>query len=155
VTTVLPVQLWRNLRADRPHLALQEGRLVLRPASRWQSVLYRRWADEIPYLGEADLARSLTLTRSILEATASAARARGAQPLFVFFPAYGPPRPVDAHPEAFIIHALLDGLPYLVVDLDPSRRLPGDGHPDGEAAGQIADAIAKALDTGLDSSRSQ
>jgi hypothetical protein len=147
VTTVLPVQLWRNLRTDRPHLVLQEGGLTLVPASPSHLLLQRLWAHEVPYLGEADLVRSLTLTRSVLHATAQAARARGARPLFVFFPGYGPPRDVDAHPEAFIIHALLDDLPHLVVDLDSSQRLPGDGHPGPEAARQIANAIAEALET--------
>jgi hypothetical protein len=146
VTTVLPVQLWRNLHEDRPHLVLDGGRLVLVPALPSHLVLHRLWADEVPYLSEADLTRSLALTRSILQDTAQAARARGAQPLFVLIPVYGPPRSVEEHLEAFIIHALLDGLPHIVMDLDLSRRLPGDGHPDAEAARQIAAAIAKALE---------
>ena len=41
--------------------------------------------------------------------------------------------------------ALVDDLPHIVVDIDPSHRLPVDGHPDSEGARQIAAAIAEAL----------
>ena len=91
--------------------------------------------------------QSLELTRAILHATAAAARARGAEPLFVF-PSFGPPRPLATHPEAFIVRALVDDLPHIVVDIDPSHRLPVDGHPDPEAARQMAVAIAAALAPG-------
>src|SRR5207253_3109495 len=93
---------------------------------------------------EARLQRSLRLTRAILHATADAARVRGARPLFVV-PSIGPPRPPEAHPEAFIVNALLDDLPHLVVDIEPSNLIPRDGHPDRVGAGGIADAIATAL----------
>ena len=66
------------------------------------------------------------------------------QPLFVV-PSFGPPRPLDEHPEAFIVRALVDDLPHVVVDIDPAHLLPGDGHPDAEGARQIAAAIAGAL----------
>ena len=129
VTTVLPVQLYRNLHDDRPHLVLQDGGLTLVPASGSRLRLRQFLVNDLPYLGEAGLEKSLRLTRAILQATAAAARERGAQPLFVV-PSFGPPRPLDAHPEAFIVRPLLDGLPHVVVDIDPAHRLPGDGHPD-------------------------
>jgi len=145
VMTVLPVQLTRNLRDDRPHLVLRDGRLTLVPAAPSHLRLRHLWVNELPYLGERDLEDSLMLTRSILHATADAARAKGAKPLFVFVPACGPARAVDEHPEAFVIHALLDDLPHIVMDVPADRRLPVDGHPDAEAARQIAAAIVEAL----------
>jgi hypothetical protein len=147
VTTVLPVQLYRNLHDDRPHLVLRDGALMLAPASGSQLRLRQLLANDLPYLGEAGLQKSLRLTHAILHATAAATRARGAQPLFVF-PSVGSSRPLDAHPEAFIVRALLDDLPHVVVDIDPAHVLPGDGHPDPEGARQIAAAIAEALASG-------
>jgi hypothetical protein len=144
VTLVLPVQLHRNIQDDRPRLVVRDGALVVEPASRSALRLRQVFVDEIPYLSEAKLQRSLALTRTILHATADASRARGAWPLFVV-PCIGPPRPPQARPEAFVVQALLDDLPYVVVDIDPAHLIPGDGHPDRAGAGQIADAIAAAL----------
>jgi len=147
VSTVLPVQLLRNLRDDRPHLVERGGALVIEPASRSPFRLRQIFVDEIHYLREAKLQQSLKLTRTILHATAEAARARGAQPLFVV-PSFGPARPLEDHPEAFIIHALLDDLPHIVVDIEPAHILPWDGHPDPAGARRIAEAIAAALAPG-------
>ena len=144
VTTVMPVQLYRNLHDDRPHLVLCDGALLLAPASGSQLRLRQLFVNDLPYLSEAGLEKSLRLTHAILRATAAATRARGAQPLFVV-PSFGSPRPLDQHPEAFIVRALLDDLPHMVVDIDPVHLLPGDGHPDPEGARQIAAAIAEAL----------
>jgi hypothetical protein len=144
VSLVLPAQLHRNIQDDRSRLVVRDGALVIERASRSPFRLRQVFVDEIPYLSEADLQRSLRLTRTILRATAAAARARGAWPLFVV-PSIGPPRPPDAHPEAFIVRALLDDLPHVIVDIDPAHLIPWDGHPDRIAAGQIADAIAAAL----------
>jgi hypothetical protein len=144
VMTVLPVQLQRNLRDDRPRLILRGGELQLLPARAVDLRLRQLLVNEIPYLSEARLQESLALTRAILEATAASARSRGARPLFVV-PSYGPQRPLEAHPEAFIVHALLDGLPHLVVDIDRAHILPFDGHPDAEGAQKLAEATAAAL----------
>jgi hypothetical protein len=145
VTTVLPVQLYRNLHDDRPHLVLRDGALVLAPPSTSRLRLRQLFVNDLPYLSEARMQESLALTRAILHATAAAARARGALPLFVF-PSTGPPRPPEAHPEAFIVRAVADDLPHVVVDVDQARMLPwDDGHPDAEGARQIAAAIAEAL----------
>jgi len=141
---VLPVQLHRNIRDDRPRLVVRDGALVTEPASSSPFRLRQIFVDEIPYLSEAQLQRSLKLTRTILHATAAAARVRGALPLFVV-PSIGLPRPREKHPEAFIVNALLDDLPHVVVDIDPAYLIPWDGHPDRAGAGQIADAIATAL----------
>ena len=144
VSLVLPVQLHRNIRDDRPRLVVRDGALVTEPASSSPFRLRQIFVDEIPYLSEAQLQRSLKLTRTILHATAAAARVRGALPLFVV-PSIGLPRPREKHPEAFIVNALLDDLPHVVVDIDPAYLIPWDGHPDRAGAGQIADAIATAL----------
>lgn len=152
VSLVLPVQLHRNIQDDRPRLVVRDGALVTEPASRSPFRLRQVFVDEIPYLSEAQLQRSLKLTRTILHATADAARARGALPLFVV-PSIGPPRPREKHPEAFILDALLDDLPHVVVDIDPAHLIPWDGHPDRAGSGQIADAIATALAPKLDQSR--
>lgn len=142
--TVLPVQLQRNLRDDRPRLILRGGELQLLPARAVDVRLRQLLVNEIPYLSEARLQESLALTRAILEAAAGSARSRGARPLFVV-PSYGPQRPLDTHPEAFIVHALLDGLPHVVVDIDSAHILPFDGHPDAEGAQKLAEAAAAAL----------
>jgi hypothetical protein len=144
VTTVLPVQLSRNLRDDRPHLVLRDGALVQAPASESRLRLRQLLVNDLPYLSEVELRRSLALTRAILHATAAAAHARGALSLFVV-PSFGPPRPLEAHREAFVVRALLDDLPHVVVDIDPAHALPFDDHPDPEGARQIATAIAGAL----------
>jgi hypothetical protein len=145
---VLPVQLYRNLHDDRPHLVLRDGALILEPASGSRLRLRQLLVNDLPYLSEARLRKSLALTRAILHATDTATRAKGARPLFVF-PSVGPARSLDAHPEAFIVRALLDDLPHVVVDIDEARMLPWDyGHPDAEGARQIAAAIAGALSGG-------
>lgn len=145
VTTVLPVQLYRNLHDDRPHLVERGSALILAPARPCVLRLREFFSNELPYLGEGSLKESLVLTRRILLETSAVSRARGARPLFVV-PSFGPPRALPDHPEAFIVRALLDGLPYVLVDLSPERLLPYDGHPDPEGARQIARAIAAALD---------
>ena len=138
VETVLPVQLHRNVQDDRPHLVLRGGELVLEPASASRLRLREIFVNQLPYLSEARLSRSLELTRAILRETAREAQARGARPLFVV-PSFDASRP-----EAFAVETVLEGLPHVVVDLDRSRLLP-DGHPDPRGAQQIADAAAEAL----------
>ena len=138
VETVLPVQLHRNVQDDRPHLVFRGGELVLEPASASRLRLREIFVNQLPYLSEARLSRSLELTRAILRETAREAQARGARPLFVV-PSFDASRP-----EAFAVERVLEGLPHVVVDLDRSRLLP-DGHPDPRGAQQIADAAAEAL----------
>src|SRR5262249_13217301 len=66
VTLVLPVQLHRNIQDDRPRLVVRGGALVAEPANRSRLRLRRIFVDEIPYLSEARLRKSLEVTRSIL-----------------------------------------------------------------------------------------
>ncbi len=150
VTVFVPSQLGRSLRDDRPRLALdQAGTLqLLPPATSWmaRSRLGALVRDCLPYAGDAALGRAMTLAGAVLTATAQQARARGAEPLFVVV-SLGPPRPLDAHPEATIIRALFidTGLPYLLIDLDTAERFAGDGHPNAAGARRIASAIEAAL----------
>src|SRR5262249_21025674 len=77
VTIVLPVQLHRNIQDDRSRLVVRDGALVVESKSRSPFRLRQVFVDEIPYLSETELQRSLRLTRSILDASAAAARERG------------------------------------------------------------------------------
>ena len=147
VTTVLPVQVGRNLHDDCPHLVLREGVLTLAPAATSRLRIRQLLVNKLPYVSERDLQASLRLTRAVLQATAAAARARGARPLFVFA-AFGPPAPSGARPDEFMVRELLDGLPHIVVDMDPAHAQPWDGHPDAEGARRIAAAIVEALGDG-------
>jgi hypothetical protein len=150
VTVFVLSQLGRNLRDDRPRLALDEaGRLTLLPPAMGflaRTQLGQLINDRIPYAGSDALARSTTLTRTVLVTTAHAARARGARPLFVIV-SPGRARTLDAHPEAAVIRELFveTGLPYLLVDLDATERLDVDGHPNPAGAARIATDIEAAL----------
>jgi hypothetical protein len=136
VSTVLPVQLHRNLNDARPHLELSDGALVLEPAFLPRILLRELIADELQILPEFRLRKSLALTRAILLETARVAREHGARPLFVA-PLFGP--------QPALVRELLDGLPHAVVSIDPVRIMPWDGHPDAQGARQIADAVVSAL----------
>ena len=139
VETVLPVQLQRNIQDDRARLVLRDGTLELVPASASRLRLRELFVNQLPWLSDARLEESMELTRAILRETARAARARGAKVLFVV-PSLDP-----AHAAQPMLDALLAGLPHLVVDVDRSRLMPYDGHPDERGAEQLADAIAAAL----------
>jgi hypothetical protein len=150
VTVFVPNQLGRSLRDDRPRLILsQDNHLEFVPpatgllASSQVGALIR---DRVPYASTAAVARSVALARAIFTATAEEAHARGAVPLFVVV-SIGPPRTLEAHPEAAIIRALFidTGLPYLLIDLDVPDRFPADGHPNVAGARRIAAAIEMAL----------
>ena len=150
VTVFVLSQLGRSLRDDRPRLVVDgSGRLsFLPPATGFvaRTQLGRLLLDRIPYAGTRALARSMALARAVFVATARAARARGARPLFVIV-SPGPPRALDAHPEAAIIRELFvdTGLPYLLVDLDAADRLDVDGHPNPAGTSRITAGIEAAL----------
>jgi hypothetical protein len=150
VTVFVVSQLGRSLRDDRPRLALDGiGRLTfLPPAGGFlaRTQLGQLIHDRIPYAGSEALTRSTALARTVFVLTDRAARARGARPLFVIV-SPGPPRALDARPEAAIIRDLFvdTGLPYLLVDLDATERLDVDGHPNPAGASRIAGEIEAAL----------
>jgi hypothetical protein len=150
VTVFVPNQLGRSLRDDRPRLILSEANRLefLPPATGLlaRSQLAALIRDRVPYASTDAVGRSVALARAVFTATAREARARGATPLFVVL-SIGPPRALDAHPEAAIIRALFvdTGLPYLLIDLDAPERFPTDGHPNASGARLIAAAIEMAL----------
>lgn len=150
VTLFLPALLDRTMRDYRPHLVLdREGALALLPPAHgfFAELRLRKFLrNVIPYHSAAQNRAMLELVGALFAETAQKARQRGATPLFLI-PSLGPPRPLAAHPEAWIIRSLFEArkLPYLLVDLDPTWTLPGDGHPDPRATRKLATAIASAL----------
>jgi len=153
VTLFLPVQLSRNLEDDKPRLVVgKSGALELAPAATdFLSRLRIRklfWND-LPYLGNGAIDRTLAVTSRVLRETAERSRARGARPVFVI-PSYGPPRTLDEHPEAWIVRALFvqQGLPFVMVDIPSGLLLNGNPHPGPGGAAKIAAAIERALAPG-------
>jgi hypothetical protein len=95
----------------------------------------------LPFATDAELADAQALARAVFVATAEAARARGAEPLFVV-----PVR--DDSPEREALNGALfeaTGLPYITVDLQADDVIPRDGHPNPRGARKLADAITAAL----------
>lgn len=150
VTLFLPALLDRTLRDNRPHLALADrGGLVLLPPAQglWATLRLRRFLrNVVPYHSDSQNQAMLELVGAIFSETARLAREKGAAPLFLI-PSLGAPRPLDDHPEAWIIHELFEArkLPYVLVDLDPAWTLAHDGHPDPRAARRMAEAIVHTL----------
>jgi len=149
VTTFVPVMLWRSLQDYRPRLVLRPGALTLAPpAAGFFARLRLRdlVVNEIPYLGEDALRESVRINAAVLRETARTALARGARPLFAVF-SIGPQRAPAAHPEWWLIRELFvdQRLPYVLIDLDPSDLVPGDGHPNARGHRRIADAVEGAL----------
>ncbi len=144
VTVFIPDQIARNVDPWRARLGLgPDGALVAVPASRGPRIakLLRQlpWHDDEP----------LRVTAAILRATAEAARARGAFPLFVVTN-YGPACVRDGRDgEAWVVEELFvrQGLPYVRVDLDPEDLLPGllERHPSERGTRKIASAVERAL----------
>jgi hypothetical protein len=138
VTLFMPSLFDKNLLDNRPHLTL-EG-LWQPPGQHWRLAALLHWL--IPYRTRATVERGITQTRSSLSALVSLARARGADPLIVV-PQFGP----ENATEKLLRRRILDeaGLPYVLVTVDRSWRLPGDMHPDPRAAEAIATAVARRL----------
>jgi hypothetical protein len=100
--------------------------------------------QQLPYHGDD----ALRVTAAILRATAEAARARGAFPLFVVTN-YGPPCVRNDGEEAWLFEELFvrQALPFVRVDLDPEDLLPGvlERHPSLRGTRKLAAAIERAL----------
>lgn len=146
VTLTLPVEIPRALARDDSRLVLTPtGSLEPMdpaPAFLRESPLLKLLRALVPYHGDD----AVDISRAALEATARAARSRGAYPLVVFTPFnYGKPCEPgpDGHPRVF--HRLLDhaDTPFVSVDIDPAWEL--DGHPDARGHRMIAEAIERAL----------
>jgi hypothetical protein len=149
VTVFIPDQLDRNVDVWRPRLVLGEGgALALAPPDAGPRLA--KLLQELPVRsGEA-----LRVTAAILRASANAARARGAFPLFVVTN-YGPACAHGEAEEPWIVEELFvrQGLPFVRVDLRPDERLPGvlERHPNLLGTRRIADAVERALKDALGS----
>ncbi len=154
VTVFLPVQIGRQLLDDKPRLVLgPSGTPELVPASAGftAGLRLRKWLwNEVPYLGERAIQRSLALTSVLLRETAERTRVRGAMPLFVI-PSYGPSRPLNDHEEAWLVRALFEQqhLPFLLIDLPADLLIGRDPHPSPRGAAAIAAAIERVLGPGV------
>ncbi len=148
VLVVMPVQLGRNLIDNHPRLALQadgslalqaDGSLALLPeaAGFWADLRLRRllW-QQLPYRSDAAIARTVALSRALLQKVAAAARARGARPLFLLPDAAG-----------WVTEALFSGtdLPHVEVRLESGERFANDWHPNPRGAERLAAAVVQAL----------
>jgi hypothetical protein len=128
----------RNLDVDRPHLA---PGLLWRPAEQHGRIVSLANLL-VPYRTENTVERGVDVTREVLRATVTLARARGAMPLIVV-PHFG----IEEQAERTMRRRLLDEtrLPYVWIPIDDAWRLPWDRHPNARAAHAIAAAIAARL----------
>ena len=143
VSLFVPGQIARNVDPWRTRLGRgPDGALVAVPASRGPNVA--RLLRQLPYRGD----EPLRVTAAILRATAEAARARGAYPLFVVTN-YGPACVREDGEEAWVVEELFvrQALPFVRVDLDPEDLLPGllERHPSARGTRKIAAAVERAL----------
>ena len=127
----------RNLDHDRPHLA---PGLVWRPPQQ-TSRLAALATLIVPYRRDATVDAGVALTREALLAMVHLAQSRGATPLVVI-PQFGLE---DAAQRALRQRIVTDGVPSVLVPLDPGWRLPWDRHPNPRAAHAIAAAVAARL----------
>ena len=82
------------------------------------------------------------MTREVLRATSELARVHGATPLLVVLQ-FGH----EEQPEQVLRRRILDDtrIPYVLVEIDSSWRLPWDRYPNARAAREIATAISSEL----------
>ena len=128
----------RNLDDDRPHLG---------PGLTWlPGVAHGRVRSLVqliaPYRSSDTVERGIAVTREVYGAVVRLAAARGATPLVLVLQV----GPEDAVEQA-LRRRIFDGaaLPSLLVEVDPTWRVPGDVHPDARAAHAIAMAVASRL----------
>jgi hypothetical protein len=128
----------RNLDQDRPHLG---PGLVWLPAEQ-HSRLSSLAKLIVPYRADTTVERGVRVTQEVLRATSELARAHGATPLLVVLQ-FG----LEEGPEQVLRRRILDdaSIPYVLIDIDSSWRLPWDRHPNARAAHAIAAAIVTEL----------
>ena len=128
----------RNLDSDRPHLG--PGLVWLPPVhhTRLRSLVQ----SVVPYHGNQTIERAIRVTIEVFRALVELAARRGATPL-ILVPQFG----LEDQVERTLRERILDepGLPYVFVRIDPSWRVPGDGHPNARAAQVIAASVAARL----------
>lgn len=95
-----------------------------------------------PYHSTSAIAEAVAGDRRLLKAEVAMARARGADPL-ILVPIFQPERPRERALRGMVLDGL--AVPYLVVPLDKSWRLVGDGHPDARGDAAMARALWTAL----------
>ncbi len=133
-----PGLMFRDFDEDRPHLGPGLAWAPARTGSRlWALIRFF-----VPYHAQADIDRHVALVRAELQADVALARSRQALALVVV-PHYG----ADDPRERRLRKRVLDGAgtPYVVVQLDPRWRNPGDVHPDARGAQAIAAAVEGGL----------
>jgi hypothetical protein len=137
----------RNLDQDRPHLGHGLEWLPAQHGSRLATFAKLF----VPYRADSTVQRGVKVTREVFRATTEVARAAGATPLVVVLQ-FGKEDP----PEQALRRWILDDadFPYIVVQVDPTWRLPWNRHPDARAAHAIAVAIATELRKQLDAEAS-
>ncbi len=128
----------RNLDQDRPHLG---PGLVWLPAEQ-HSRLSSLAKLLVPYRADTTVERGVRVTQEVLRATSNLVQAHGATPLLVVLQ-FGH----EEGPEQVLRRRILDdaSIPYVLIDIDSSWRLPWDRHPNARAAHAIAAAIAAEL----------
>jgi hypothetical protein len=128
----------RNLDQDRPHLG---PNLVWLPAEQ-HSRLSSLAKLIVPYRRDPTVERGIRVTQEVFRATSELARAHGAIPLLVVVQ-FGQ----EEGPEQVLRRRILDqaSIPYLLIDIDSSWRLPWDRHPNARAAHAIAAVIVNEL----------
>jgi hypothetical protein len=128
----------RNLDDDRPHLGPGLTWLPGVPHGRLRSLVQL----VAPYRSDETVGRGIAVTREVFDALVGLAAARGATPLVLVLQV-GPEDSVERALRRRILDA--PGLPWLLVEVDPAWRVPGDVHPDARAARAIAAAVASRL----------
>jgi hypothetical protein len=139
VSLFMPVLFDRNIDPALPHV---DPELVWQPPERGFRLELLARLLPVPYRGEATIERGVQTTRAVLRATAMLAQARGATALIIV-PQFGD----EEATERVLRKRILDdgGLAYMLIELDPNWRVPGDRHPDARGARVIAAAIAAKL----------
>jgi hypothetical protein len=138
VTLFMPALFGRNLDDDRPHLGPGLAWLPAQHHARLVSLARLL----VPYRRAETVERGIAVTRDVLRTTVDVARSRHAAPLIVV-PQFGSEEPVEARLRRRILEE--GGLPYALVEIDASWRLPWDRHPNAKAAHLIASVISARL----------
>ena len=139
VSLFMPALFDRNIDRARPHV---DPELVWEPPYRGFRLELLAHLLPVPYRSEATIERGIQTTRAVLRATAMLAQARGAMALTIV-----PQFSDEDTTERALRQRILDEgeLTYMLIELDPNWRVPGDKHPDARGARFIAEAIAAKL----------